>query len=100
MKITMQMTGYELDENVDNLIIDFGFKVNESTGYGEFPYLKSSNTLVRYHKGVKTGTYYDVDIVEPQSFMEDSRYDDFEVNGYNIKKLIREFSKGELNQTT
>lgn len=59
----------------------------------EFPYLKASNTLVRYHKGAETGTYYDVDIVEPKAFMLESRYDDFEVNGYNIKELIRKYLK-------
>lgn len=90
LKPSVELTGYEFDDSIDNLVIYFVKDRDVKTWYIEFETPENSPVIIRGYID-KDENIYDIDIVDPQAFMLYSRYDDFEVNGYNIKEMIREF---------
>lgn len=86
----ISMMKYELDNNIDDLMIKFPIEVIPPTYYGEIETPSDIPTMVR-QKTDSTGKTVYIDIVNPKAFMESSEFDGFEIDGVNVKKAILNF---------
>lgn len=96
MEPRVVFTTYYLDESTDSVFIDFTGKTGG--GYGEFELPDHLQTIV-YYKKSDAGIYQYIEVVDPEAFVNSPELEDFEVNGYNIRKLILDAYEKESKQS-
>lgn len=94
--LEIKLLSYEFDDSIDDLFIYFGKKPVGKTNYREIDIPEGMGTMVREKRDSLNNTIY-VDIVNPQIFLEEPYFDDFEVSGVNLKTEILNHYKN-LNQ--
>lgn len=80
------LTSYYLDETIDSLIIDFDGTNSGLVDEIEIPENVASMIYIK-EKGNKI-TW--CEIVNPKEFLESPNTNDVEINGLNLKKIIKE----------
>lgn len=84
------LTEYELDENVPEIDIDFPNRIGP-TYRGEIE-LPKGVLAILFTEWTKPsgGEICSIQVIDPEAFLRAPKLDDVEVNGYNVKELIRE----------
>lgn len=83
------LTEYELDETVPEIDIDFPNRIGPTyRGEIELPDGVQSILFTEWTK-FSGGEICSLLVVDPEAFLKAPELDDIEVNGYNVKELIR-----------
>ncbi|MDE6376330.1 MAG: hypothetical protein K2L20_04105 [Ligilactobacillus sp.] len=83
------LTEYELDETVPEIAIDFPNRIGPTyRGEIELPDGVQSILFTEWTE-FSGGEICSLLVVDPEAFLKAPELDDIEVNGYNVKELIR-----------
>lgn len=83
------LTEYELDENVP--AIDIDFPNWNGGGYRDELEIPGDSLSIVFLEWTEYdgGEICSIQVVDPEAFLKAPELDDIEVNGYNVKELIR-----------
>lgn len=96
MEPKVTFTTYYLNDDIDSAFIEFSKR--EPGVYGDFEIPDDIMTMVYYKKGVSVEYQY-IEVVDPQVFVNSPELENFEVNGYNVRKLILDAYEQESKQS-
>lgn len=96
MEPKVTFTTYYLNDDIDSAFIEFSKR--EPGVYGDFEIPDEIMTMVYYKKGVSVEYQY-IEVVDPQVFVNSPELENFEVNGYNVRKLILDAYEQESKQS-
>lgn len=86
---------YDMDPTIPTAFIKFG-----KYGFGYFSEYDVPEEIMCIIRKTETedGKINWIEIINPEEFMKNDYFDEFEVQGYNIKKLIGDSYKKELSR--
>ncbi|AMB94262.1 hypothetical protein ACWOE5_04290 [Aerococcus sanguinicola] len=83
---TIYKSTYELDPSIGSLFIEF---TNNTSGeFGEYEIPEDTPCMIQRLIG-DSGEDNWIEIINPEEFLTNPFFDDFTVNQYNIKQLIK-----------